>query len=574
MALTTIAIIGLSMVFINPAHAVMIPIGDPSFLQNNGYDSNPTAGSTFVFSGGLTFSGTAANARDGDPLGTNINWPIGGQTTTPATTAPYRAGVMMNTFENTPPMGEFTIGWVDIKVSYKASATTDDRYKIMYKLGAFSQAAANVTLQDWISGASAKFDYNGAQDERVWSNIARPGGGAWTWADIATLNFRVETQRVGTADTPALVRFSLYEVWLTIYEGTYPGGGGGATVSIQPPELSGLGVGSYFYVDVFVTGATNMHGFQFKIDYNPQVLQSIDYFAYNPFILAAPSELNNSLNGGYAAVAFSSWMGDPVGFTGSEPVVRIYFMVVAEARSPLHFTKDILSTITGARIEHTLTDGLYAGPQYLSATANPLPSFNYVQIDLANPIGTKWHEIFPEYSRVRILTSWTDNGDGILSASDQIDMTNETEWTYWYHVDAVMTTIHFTYKDTYPDAKAAAENTTTLDPANPIGSSWHQIYPPGNFSRTFTITSWTDNGNSKFDPSDQFDWEYDDAPGMLVNAHLDAVSTDIIVTQKPIPPIPPPVPEFPLGLGIVMALAPMVSIVYIWRLRKNKGLKQ
>jgi len=137
-----------------------------------------------------------------------------------------------------------------------------------------------------------------------------------------------------------------------------------------------------------------------------------------------------------------------------------------------------------------------------------------------------------------------------------------------------MTTIHFTYKDTYPDAKAAAENTTTLDPTNPIGSSWHQIYPPGNFSRTFTITSWTDNGGpGVFDPSDQFDWEYDDAPGMPVNAHLDAVSTDIIVTQKPIPP-EPPIAEFPLGLGIVMALAPMLSIVYIWRLRKNKELKQ
>jgi len=423
MALTTIAIIGLSMVFINPAHAVMIPIGDPSFLQNNGFDSNPTAGSTFTSGGTATFTGTPAYARDGDPTGTNINWQIGA-----ATTAPYKWGVQMNTFENTPPGEAFTIGWVDIKVSYRSSATTDDRYRIICTLGAFTVAKANVTLQDWISGASAKFDYNGAQDERAWSNIARPGGGAWTWADIANLYFRVETQRMGPGQDSTLNRFYLYEVWLTIYSGTYPGGGGGATVSIQPPELSGLGVGGFFYVDVFVTGVTNMHGFQFKIDYNPQVLQSIDYFAYNPFILAAPSEPNNSLNGGYAAVAFSSWMGDPAGFTGSEPVVRIYFMVVAEARSPLHFTKDILSTTTGARIEHTLTDGLYAGPQWLSATANPIPPFNYKVIDLAHPIGTTWHEIFPEYSRVRILTSWTDNGDNYLSASDQIDMTNETGW--------------------------------------------------------------------------------------------------------------------------------------------------
>jgi hypothetical protein len=32
----------------------------------------------------------------------------------------------------------------------------------------------------------------------------------------------------------------------------------------------------------------------------------------------------------------------------------------------------------------------------------------------------------------------------------------------------------------------------------------------------------------------------------------------------------PVVPEFPLGLGIIMALAPIIPIVYIWRLRKNK----
>jgi len=38
----------------------------------------------------------------------------------------------------------------------------------------------------------------------------------------------------------------------------------------------------------------------------------------------------------------------------------------------------------------------------------------------------------------------------------------------------------------------------------------------------------------------------------------------MIVTKKVI------VPEFPLGTEIVLLLAPIIAIVYIWRLRKNK----
>jgi hypothetical protein len=204
--------------------------------------------------------------------------------------------------------------------------------------------------------------------------------------------------------------------------------------------------------------------------------------------------------------------------------------------------------------------------KFLSAESAPnTPTI----IDLTSPIGTQWHELWPHYSNRLTLTSWTDNLDGMLSASDQIDMTNATG-TYWFHVDAVTTTIHFTFKA--PDSgEVKAETEVPLDPStpitDPIGTRWHMIYPT--YSRLFTINSWTDNGGpGVFDASDQFDFEFDDSPGVPHNAHLDAISTDIIVSLKEVPP--PPVPEFPLGLGILMALAPMIPIVYIWRLRKNK----
>jgi hypothetical protein len=38
-------------------------------------------------------------------------------------------------------------------------------------------------------------------------------------------------------------------------------------------------------------------------------------------------------------------------------------------------------------------------------------------------------------------------------------------------------------------------------------------------------------------------------------------------------PLPPPIPEFPLGLGLMMAIAPAIPIVYLWRTRKKVGTK-
>jgi len=474
-----------------------VPVGDT--VQSNPFESNPTAGST-VGSPTGGFTGTVDNAKDGD-FGSNINWRIGGGT------QGATVGVEMTPFENSPPAGTFTIGWVDLKVNYKASATTNDQYRIIYKVGS---GGTWQPLQDWISGASAKFDYNGAQDERCWSNVAEPDNGVWDWTDIGNVYFRVETMRTDTTEDSILNRFYLHEVWLTIYEGAYPGPG--TTVSIQPPVVGGLGMGSSFFIDVFVTGVSNMHGFQFKINYDESILMGVDYFAYNPFILAAPSELSsngtflyvkppgadgftnrisqwtvhgtdpyldaedyptdyvntattdaqigdfcfvpismmfskrvyleiNAMNvnptgddaveiwlydegtsnyvnvgtitpdagapswkgtgdlqsilgtvdkinnakvylvkktvgseddivvdamrlwipeTGYARVAFSSYMSDSIGFTGSEPVVRIYFMVDADGTSLLHISKSLLSNTVGEPITHTLNDGIFA----------------------------------------------------------------------------------------------------------------------------------------------------------------------------------------------------------------------
>jgi hypothetical protein len=64
-----------------------------------------------------------------------------------------------------------------------------------------------------------------------------------------------------------------------------------------------------------------------------------------------------------------------------------------------------------------------------------------------DPLGSQWHQIWPYYCQKYQLTSWEDNGDGILSPSDQLDMVlkdeegNPTGPISWYHIDEVTTTI-------------------------------------------------------------------------------------------------------------------------------------
>ncbi|MFQ5822293.1 MAG: hypothetical protein ACE5I5_20145 [Candidatus Heimdallarchaeota archaeon] len=104
-----------------------------------------------------------------------------------------------------------------------------------------------------------------------------------------------------------------------------------------------------------------------------------------------------------------------------------------------------------------------------------------------NVTGTDWHELWPQYCDWWTLEGWIDNGDGVLSASDQIYMINiGTGEDLWFHVEWV----------------------------NPT---------PG-----------AGDGGA-----------------------------DLIVTTIP------PVPEFPLGIGLMIMLAPAIPIGYLWRLRKK-----
>lgn len=159
---------------------------------------------------------------------------------------------------------------------------------------------------------------------------------------------------------------------------------------------------------------------------------------------------------------------------------------------------------------------------------------------LVNPKTTYWHEIYPVYSRYFHLSSWVDNGDKMLSASDQIDMTDEQGNVKWYHVEQVSTDITVTRK--------------------PISTQWHEIYPEFS-SHDYHLTSWIDNGDHILSWSDKIDMT-DKKTGEVSWWHVTQVTTTIVVTEKKTPPPEPMYLEMTMEYGSQAISAMQWPITY------------
>lgn len=113
---------------------------------------------------------------------------------------------------------------------------------------------------------------------------------------------------------------------------------------------------------------------------------------------------------------------------------------------------------------------------------------------------------------------------------------------------------------------------STLDVAAPQGSKWLELWDT--YGTSYTLTTWKDV----------------DASGTLTATDIIALTNDeggevTGWTVNWLNPSPisgdgksdmtllftPDVPEFPLGLGVIMAIAPAIPILYLWRTRKKKG---
>jgi len=106
----------------------------------------------------------------------------------------------------------------------------------------------------------------------------------------------------------------------------------------------------------------------------------------------------------------------------------------------------------------------------------------------------------------------------------------------------------------------------SFEPTNPVGSTWHEILPT--WCNQYTLTSWLDdNSNGVLDVPDRVAltkdttviwWQVDWINPTPTSG--DAKWDLIMITA---------VPEFPLGIEILLVIAPAIPIVYVWRTRKK-----
>ncbi len=130
------------------------------------------------------------------------------------------------------------------------------------------------------------------------------------------------------------------------------------------------------------------------------------------------------------------------------------------------------------------------------------------------PDCTTWHEAWPEYCLVVHQDGYEDDGDGDMTPCDHITINGIR-----YHVEQKLLTYHVNDVDD-PEyfAKFAGE---VIPGGNPIGETWHEIYP--DYCKEWYIEDWLDNGNGQFDACDIVvsggkEWHLNAiTPGLLVD---------------------------------------------------------
>jgi hypothetical protein len=172
----------------------------------------------------------------------------------------------------------------------------------------------------------------------------------------------------------------------------------------------------------------------------------------------------------------------------------------------------------------------------------PPPHFRYLHsegslIDIADPVSTQVREIWPFFNRHYHLSSWEDNGDGVLSRCDQIGMYEEPDGAAKsYHVEEVTITLFLTHNETGEPKYIELEGGYDPDILTaPNCTLWHEIYPV--FCREYHLSSWEDTGNmtAMLDYCDYIELT-DKWIGETTWWHVEDVATDIVVTIEP-PPV-------------------------------------
>lgn len=252
-------------------------------------------------------------------------------------------GFEVNTFTTSPV--NFSILSVDFKMNYMAAdGGTKANYQISYYV---DPSPTQTILVAWTGTPHAA-----ATD--VWATQPEPNDLSWNWTDISNIRFLVETTKVSGGGS---VDFEEYEAWVTVHTGAAPT----PKLTVEPPTIDELSPGSNFYIEVWITDAVGLWGYEFNMSYNTDVLTATAFSSNSPFFIPwGTPGIDDAI--GEVYMAYSMTLGDPEGFTGTQALCRIDFSVDAAGGSLLDLHDSVLSTFLGEEIEHDVYDGVYSTP--------------------------------------------------------------------------------------------------------------------------------------------------------------------------------------------------------------------
>ena len=138
------------------------------------------------------------------------------------------------------------------------------------------------------------------------------------------------------------------------------------------------------------------------------------------------------------------------------------------------------------------------------------------------PAGSVWHELWPTDCTPHNQTGYQDNGDGVVSACDNII---EGGTNSCWHITNVTTTYFISCTYHPLDVPRVAESNVHPEPGSPICQEWHIIQP--DYCGYMHVTDWIDcNGNGVLDVCDVI---YDGTQCW----HIDKVHLDVTVAFNP-----------------------------------------
>jgi hypothetical protein len=106
----------------------------------------------------------------------------------------------------------------------------------------------------------------------------------------------------------------------------------------------------------------------------------------------------------------------------------------------------------------------------------------------------------------------------------------------------------------------------------PVSTNWFVQFPHQLDDNAWHITGWTDNGVEGLDAGDALEMERTTSPGSppksfivteIWECNADPNKYVFMILYGDFP-------EFPLGIGILLGLAPAIPVIYLWRRRPRK----